>query len=665
MKVAIRVDASAGIGSGHVFRCIKIATELRKFGHFVIFFMKDNQDSLIELVRAAGFKVFNVPSFNSIDSSDPFSLDVEGDATHFISLCSGLMVDWVIVDHYGANISWESLVSEKFPTMAIDDFSDRTHKTQIVLNPNHLSVEHASLFAQSSKDSATVSGSDFIPISQDSKYPQFSASIDSSATPAISIYFGASDSFSLTHKIAKILLEDLKLPNLIHVLMGLNSNSRNVMLELAQDYPNLLIHDFTDDLGSVFSGAPISIGAGGSTVWERLFYNNHCLVFAIADNQVALSESLSSLNVINFAGLYSDSLEPFLQRVIKDFISSYTAKKDDLLRLQLDRHGASRIAALVSICSGDADSFNLRCSSRGGLENTDLELELFWRDLQICKINALSDGARLNFSLEENNFTYGIKTSSGLDLESIACKLLSQRYPALYLSYGLMPKFRILFLLSPTSWVNDFLWPHILSLLNSGHSVKVSHDILEEDNADICVLLGFEDILRPEQILQFKSVVVVHESDLPKGRGWSPMTWRVLNGEQSMILTLLQAAAKVDSGVIYGSRQVSLTGIELLPELRELQIAKSLELISEFVDEFPESLGKAQPQIGNPTYFPRRTRVDSQCDSDSTIESIFDLLRVSDWRKYPVYFKRNGSIFSLRLERVSKIKSREITKGQE
>ena len=131
-----------------------------------------------------------------------------------------------------------------------------------------------------------------------------------------------------------------------------------------------------------------------------------------------------------------------------------------------------------------------------------------------------------------------------------------------------------------------------------------------------------------------------------------------------MILTLFQAAEKVDSGVIYGTREVALSGVEMLTELREIQISQSLDLISEFVGDFPNSLNKAQAQIGAPTYFPRRTKIDSYCNSDSTLDSIFDLLRVSDSHRYPVYFKKNGSTFSLRLGRISSLDDEEMARSK-
>jgi methionyl-tRNA formyltransferase len=651
MKFAFRVDASAGIGSGHVFRCLNIAKELRGFGHLVIFFMRDNPNSLIEDVRGAGFKVVVIPSFKSQTTSGPFELDVKRDAAYFIDVCLGFEIDRIVVDHYGADITWETLVSAQFRTLAIDDFSDREHKSDIVLNPNLLSPDHATLLAKKSGDSVTISGLEFIPIRSVSKYLP-TARATASTNQSISVYFGADDAYGLSYKVTKILVENLQLKNLIHVLVGINSSSREEVVVLSQNFPNVIVHDFTDDLGLIFSQAPISIGAGGSTIWERLLYKNKCLVIAVAENQMAISESLHSLKIISFVGLYSEFDSDNLSGALQTFISSIMHDDWNLSSLDFDRDGASRIAALLSLSSGDLSSFHLALSNSSSQTESNYSLDLCWRNHIICKVDVKVSKKTLSVNKSYSNFANAIERTSAINLEALVLKLLHIRYPQLYLSEFPISEFRILILLSSTSWINDYLWGHLGSLLLQGYSVRVAHEIREDENADFCVLLGFDQILSEQQISKFQSVLVVHESDLPKGRGWSPMTWRLLNGEDTMILTLLEAAPKVDSGRILASLQVSLNGTELLPELREIQISKSILLVKEFLLNYPSSLNSAQIQIGQPTYFARRSRTDSRCSPDATLNSIFNLLRISDSRKYPVFFEKNGAFFRLRIDRI-------------
>ena len=43
---------------------------------------------------------------------------------------------------------------------------------------------------------------------------------------------------------------------------------------------------------------------------------------------------------------------------------------------------------------------------------------------------------------------------------------------------------------------------------------------------------------------------MIHASDLPKGRGWSPHIWGLINEAQQITISLLEAVDKVDSGDI-------------------------------------------------------------------------------------------------------------------
>ena len=50
---------------------------------------------------------------------------------------------------------------------------------------------------------------------------------------------------------------------------------------------------------------------------------------------------------------------------------------------------------------------------------------------------------------------------------------------------------------------------------------------------------------------KFRNNLVVHASDLPNGKGWSPLTWQILNGKKKIHISLIEAEEKVDSGKIY------------------------------------------------------------------------------------------------------------------
>ena len=46
-----------------------------------------------------------------------------------------------------------------------------------------------------------------------------------------------------------------------------------------------------------------------------------------------------------------------------------------------------------------------------------------------------------------------------------------------------------------------------------------------------------------------KNNLVIHASDLPQGKGWSPMPWQIAEGRNDIVFTLFEAVAGVDAGL--------------------------------------------------------------------------------------------------------------------
>jgi len=107
---------------------------------------------------------------------------------------------------------------------------------------------------------------------------------------------------------------------------------------------------------------------------------------------------------------------------------------------------------------------------------------------------------------------------------------------------------------------NDSLYE--ISLLNKVNEITFAGDIL--------FLVSCSEIIKATTKSLFSHVLVLHASDLPKGRGWSPHIWDVLAGKQSITLSLLEAVEPVDSGDIWKKRIIQLNGSELFDEINEL-----------------------------------------------------------------------------------------------
>jgi methionyl-tRNA formyltransferase len=145
-------------------------------------------------------------------------------------------------------------------------------------------------------------------------------------------------------------------------------------------------------------------------------------------------------------------------------------------------------------------------------------------------------------------------------------------------------------------------------------------------------------------------VLVVHESDLPKGRGWSPLTWQIRDGADHIPVTLIEAAEAVDSGPVYAQRWIAFEGHELIDELRAAQAEATHALCRAFVDHYPNSTAQGREQTGEATYYPRRRPADSELDSERSLAAQFNQLRVADNDRYPAFFEWRGQRYVLQIE---------------
>lgn len=197
------------------------------------------------------------------------------------------------------------------------------------------------------------------------------------------------------------------------------------------------------------------------------------------------------------------------------------------------------------------------------------------------------------------------------------------------------------------SWIVPYARKFINKINTNKHQVKIIHKHSEIEKGDVLVLLSCEKILKNLSLNKYN--LVIHESNLPQGKGWSPLTWQVLEGKNTIPITLFEAAEKVDAGVIYYRDRIELTGLELVDELRDKQAQKTFDLIFKFIHHYPNI--KSTEQQGQSSFYPKRTAKDSELDANKSIKEQFNLLRVCDNEKYPAFFYNNGIKYTLKIEK--------------
>ena len=136
----------------------------------------------------------------------------------------------------------------------------------------------------------------------------------------------------------------------------------------------------------------------------------------------------------------------------------------------------------------------------------------------------------------------------------------------------------------------------------------------------------------PAEILDEFECVCFHMTDVPYGRGGSPLQNLIARGHRRTRLTALRMIEKFDEGPVYMKRDLCLEGNAEEILIRATYL--SAELIKEITREEPEP----EPQSGEVVTFKRRKPSDSEIPLLPALQSLYDHIRMLDADGYPVAF---------------------------
>lgn len=172
----------------------------------------------------------------------------------------------------------------------------------------------------------------------------------------------------------------------------------------------------------------------------------------------------------------------------------------------------------------------------------------------------------------------------------------------------------------------------------------------ELKNAKFLFLVSCHSIITQDIRKNYQHCLVLHASDLPHGRGWSPHIHYILEGKNTLVLTLLEAEDKVDTGNIWVKQYITLEGHELYDEINHKLFETEITIIEYAVDKYLHITPVVQS--GEATYYERRTPLSSYIDINKSLAEQFNLLRVCDSERFPAFFEYLGKKFTLKLEAI-------------
>lgn len=135
-----------------------------------------------------------------------------------------------------------------------------------------------------------------------------------------------------------------------------------------------------------------------------------------------------------------------------------------------------------------------------------------------------------------------------------------------------------------------------------------------------------------KEIVENYECVCFHMTDVPYGRGGSPLQNLIIRGHRNTKLTALQMTEVFDAGPVYLKANFSLEG-----GAEEIYI-RMTELAADMVLKINKDNLQPVPQTGQPTFFKRRTPKQSCLEGCADLSKVFDFIRMLDAEGYPKAF---------------------------
>lgn len=139
--------------------------------------------------------------------------------------------------------------------------------------------------------------------------------------------------------------------------------------------------------------------------------------------------------------------------------------------------------------------------------------------------------------------------------------------------------------------------------------------------------------LVPREITEMYECVCFHMTDVPFGRGGSPLQNLIIRGFKVTKLTALRMEEQLDAGPVYKKDGLNLDGTaeQIFARMAELAINQ----IQFIIENNPKPIAQS---TNNHENFKRRKPLDSEINKKQSVEQLFDHIRMLDAPGYPKAF---------------------------
>lgn len=313
MRAVFRTDASTALGGGHLMRCLTLAEALESLGWQCGFAVNDTAMATVPALVNKEHRVIG-----------------SGVADEALALAQFWPdgVDWLIVDHYGLDASWERRNrgwTRKI--LVLDDLADREHDCDLLLDQTlgRRAEDYANLVAN---DCRLLLGPDYALLR-----PSFARLRSRSLArrkgtldlKGVAVSLGATDpeNFTLT-ALEGVARSGLALE--VDVFLGSAAPHQEAVRRRVSTMGDQVgLHIDAADMPALMAQADLAIGAAGTSTWERCCLGLPTLMLVLAENQRHIAEAISNVGAAQVISGPNAQIAERIASALQDFAADRTA----------------------------------------------------------------------------------------------------------------------------------------------------------------------------------------------------------------------------------------------------------------------------------------------------------------------------------------------------
>lgn len=298
-------------------RCMTLADKLVAAGAGVSFICRKCNGAMLDVIAARGYSSDLIDE--SVSSSESDAVETE----RILRERYPDGIDWLVVDHYGLDARWETLVrSVSRNVMVIDDLANRSHDCDLLLDQNFY-ADLGSRYVGLVPDSARcLLGPAHVLLRPEFVAARKGMRRRSGRVRKVLVFFGSTDPTNQTlHALHGIDL--LRLPDVrVDVVVGNANPHREQVRDFCEIHRWASFHCQVTNMAELIAAADLGIGAGGAAMWERCVLGLPTLTVVFADNQFQTTHDVAATGAIAYLGWagnlsaadYADAIRMYLDR---------------------------------------------------------------------------------------------------------------------------------------------------------------------------------------------------------------------------------------------------------------------------------------------------------------------------------------------------------------